>query len=57
MIRRARRNQRRLDPATDADVLTLLSRAVNVARRRLRYRIGAALVVAATLAAAVVLVR
>ena len=41
----------------DADAMALLSRALDMARRRLRYRIGAALLVAATVVAALVLVR
>ena len=42
----------------DADAMTLLlSRALDMARRRLRYRIGAVLIVAATVVAALVLVR
>jgi hypothetical protein len=43
--------------APDADAMTLLRRALDMARRRLRYRIAAALVVAVTVAAALVLVR
>jgi hypothetical protein len=43
--------------APDAEALALLSRALEMARRRLRYRIGAALLVAATLVGALVLVR
>lgn len=41
----------------DADAMTLLSRALGMARRRLRYRVGAALIVAAMVAAALLLVR
>ena len=41
----------------DADAMTLLSRALEMARRRLRYRIGAALIVAATLVTTLLLVR
>ena len=41
----------------DADAMKVLSRALDMARRRLRYRIGAALLVAVGVAAALVLVR
>ena len=53
------RPRRYVELAPDADALTRLSRALEVARRRLRYRIGAALIVAATVIVAllVVLVR
>jgi hypothetical protein len=52
-----RRNHRHGELGADADALTLLSRALDMARRRLRYRIGATLIVAATLAAVLVLLR
>ena len=42
--------------APDADAMTRLSRALEIARRRLRYRIGAAVIVAATLVVALLLV-
>jgi len=41
----------------DADAIRVLTRALDMARRRLRYRIGAALLVAVGVAAALVLVR
>jgi hypothetical protein len=44
------------EPGSEADAMTLLSRAVDMARRRLRYRIGAVLLVVAMLMAALVLV-
>ena len=40
---------------TDADAM--LSRALEMARRRMRYRLGAALIVAAVLVATLLLVR
>lgn len=52
-----RHGRRRVELGSDGDAMTLLSRALDIARRRLLYRIGAALMVAATLVAAVVLVR
>jgi hypothetical protein len=54
---RPRRGHPRGELVPDADAMTLLSRALDMARRRLRYRIGAALIVAVTVAAALVLVR
>jgi hypothetical protein len=48
---------RRGDLGPDTDAVTLLSRAVEMARRRLRYRIGAALIVAATLVVTLLLLR
>jgi hypothetical protein len=54
---RNRRGHPRGELVPDADAMTLLSRALDMARRRLRYRIGAALIVAVTVAAALVLVR
>lgn len=41
----------------DSDAMTLVSRALDVARRRLRYRIAAALAIAAVLAVVLMLVR
>ncbi|HXD67976.1 MAG TPA: hypothetical protein VNV17_25335 [Solirubrobacteraceae bacterium] len=53
-----RPDRRYVELAPDADAMTRLSRALEVARRRLRYRIGAALIVAATVVVALlVLVR
>jgi hypothetical protein len=52
-----RRNDRNGELGADPDALTLLSRALDMARRRLRYRIGATVIVTATLAAALVLLR
>ena len=52
-----RHGRRRVELGSDGDAMTLLSRALDIARRRLLYRIGAGLMVAATLVAAVVLVR
>ena len=43
-----RPGHRYVELAPDADAITRLTRALEVARRRLRYRIGAALIVAAT---------
>jgi hypothetical protein len=37
--------------------MTVLNRALDMARRRLRYRIGAALIIGATVVAALVLAR
>ena len=51
------RDRRPGELGADTDAMTLVSRAVDVARRRLRYRIAAALIVAAILAAALVLMR
>ena len=52
-----RRDHGRGELEPDADAMTLLSRALEMARRRTRYRIGAALIVAATLLATLLLVR
>jgi hypothetical protein len=52
-----RRGHRRGELTPDADAMTLLNRALDMARRRLRYRIGAALIVAAMVVAALVLSR
>jgi hypothetical protein len=51
------REQRHAELGPDADALTLVNRAVDMARRRLRYRIAAALTVAAMVAVALVLFR
>jgi hypothetical protein len=51
-----RPGRRHLELAPDADAMTRLSRALEIARRRLRYRIGAAVIVAATLVVALLLV-
>ena len=57
MSERNRRDHPHGELEPDADAMTLLSRALDMARRRLRYRIGAVLIVAATVVAALVLVR
>ena len=57
MSERNRRGHPHGELVPDADAMTLLSRALDMARRRLRYRIGAVVIVAATVVAALVLVR
>jgi hypothetical protein len=48
---------RRGELEPDADAVTLLSRALRMARRRMHYRVGAALIVAATLVVTLLLFR
>ena len=57
MSERNRRGHPQGELVPDADAMTSLSRALDMARRRLRYRIGAVVIVAATVVAALVLVR
>ncbi|HEY1568335.1 MAG TPA: hypothetical protein VGF68_15010 [Solirubrobacteraceae bacterium] len=57
MSRDDRRGRRRMPLGPDADAMTVLNRALDMARRRLRYRIGAALIIGATVVAALVLAR
>jgi hypothetical protein len=47
----------RQEPGFEADAMTLLSRALDMARRRLRYRIGAVLLIVAVVVTALVLIR
>lgn len=51
-----RRDHWRAELAPDPDAMIRLSRALDMARRRLRYRIGAAVMVAVALVVALVLV-
>jgi hypothetical protein len=51
------RDHRPGELGADTDAVMLVSHALDIARRRLRYRIAAALIVAAILAAALVLMR
>jgi hypothetical protein len=51
------RDHRPGELGADTDAVMLVSHALDMARRRLRYRIAAALIVAAILAAALVLMR
>jgi hypothetical protein len=52
-----RRGHRPQPSVPDTDAMTLVSRALDIARRRLRYRIAAAVIVAAALMAVVVVFR